>query len=83
MRTNLNVPFSEKDAARRLGAKWDLARKTWYVEDMENLEPFLRWIPDYLKQPVKAPPRPKLTPRGFSKSPRRGSKPSAAPMPRE
>ena len=38
MRTNLNVPFSEKDAARRLGAKWDLARKTWYVEDMENLE---------------------------------------------
>lgn len=67
MRTNLNVPFSDNHKVKRLGAKWDLARKTWYVEDVENLNPFLPWIADYLKQPVKAPPRPKLKPKGFSR----------------
>jgi hypothetical protein len=65
MRTNLNVPFSENHKVKRLGAKWDLARKTWYVEDVVNLEPFLPWIADYLKKPVKAPPR--LKPKFFSK----------------
>ena len=50
MRTNLNVPYEEKDKARTLGAKWDLARKTWYIED---IRPFMKWIPDYLKKPTK------------------------------
>lgn len=54
MRVNLNVPFSEKDKARRLGARWDAARNTWYVENVENLEAFLRWIPDRLKRPTTA-----------------------------
>lgn len=53
MRTNLKVPFQEKDKARALGAKWDLARRTWYIEDMENIEPFLQWIPNHLKIPSK------------------------------
>ena len=48
MRTNLKVPFAEKDAAKRLGARWDAARKVWYVEDLENLKPFLRWMPRHL-----------------------------------
>lgn len=52
MRINLNVPFEEKDQARSLGAMWDAARKTWYVENKERLEPFLKWMPDRLKQPV-------------------------------
>jgi hypothetical protein len=47
----LNVPFSEKDKARRLGAHWDLARKKWYVENMEDLTPFLRWMADHHKHP--------------------------------
>lgn len=51
MRTNLIVPYAEKDAARGLGARWDSARKVWYVEDVEHLERFMRWIPDYLKKP--------------------------------
>ena len=45
MRTNLAVPFQEKDEAKRLGARWDYEARTWYVEDVENLEQFLRWIP--------------------------------------
>ena len=30
-RTELYVPFEEKDAAKALGAKWDNEKKTWYV----------------------------------------------------
>ncbi|WP_367304825.1 DUF5710 domain-containing protein [Burkholderia multivorans] len=44
MRINLSVPFKEKDEARRLEAKWDLARKTWYVVDIEDVQPFIRWM---------------------------------------
>lgn len=53
MRVNLNVPFKEKDSARRLGAQWDAGRRTWYVENVENLEAFLKWIPAHLKRPSK------------------------------
>ena len=42
--TVLNVPFSEKDEAKRLGAKWDAARKKWYVPQGVNVEPFSRWV---------------------------------------
>jgi hypothetical protein len=55
MRINLNVPYAEKDEAHRFGAKWDMARKVWYVEDLPNLEPFLRWMPEHLRRPIKSP----------------------------
>ena len=51
---NLNVPFDEKDSARRAGAKWDLARKTWFVERVEDLTPFLKWMPERLTRPCSA-----------------------------
>ena len=41
MRVNLNVPYEAKDQARRLGSLLDAARKTWYVENVENMEAFL------------------------------------------
>jgi hypothetical protein len=44
MRVNLNVPFAEKDQAKQLGARWDPARKTWYIKDVEDLTQFMRWI---------------------------------------
>lgn len=44
MRIDLNCPFAEKDAAKSLGARWDVARRTWYIENMEDLTPFMRWI---------------------------------------
>lgn len=46
MRINLVTPFAEKDAAKALGARWDAARKLWYINDVADLTPFLRWIPD-------------------------------------
>lgn len=44
MRVNLTVSFEEKDKAKRLGARWDPARKTWYIQDVEDLTPFMPWI---------------------------------------
>ena len=52
MRTDLNVPFHEKDSAKSLGAWWDRGRKTWFVEYVENLELFQRWIHSRLLLPT-------------------------------
>lgn len=59
MRTYLNVPYEQKDAARKLGARWDGIRKQWYVENVENIGGFMRWMPAHLLGPVKSkkPPR--------------------------
>jgi hypothetical protein len=46
MRINLVTPFAEKDAAKALGARWDAAKKCWYIVDMDDLTPFMRWIPN-------------------------------------
>lgn len=53
MRVNLNVPYAEKDLAKALGARWDVAKRVWYVEDLPRLEPFLRWMPKHLTAPSK------------------------------
>lgn len=45
MRLNLKVPFAEKDEAKKLGARWDAAKKVWYIADKEDLAPFARWSP--------------------------------------
>tara|TARA_R110000796_G_scaffold250870_1_gene381074 strand:- start:13025 stop:15178 length:2154 start_codon:yes stop_codon:yes gene_type:complete len=56
-RIYLNVPFSEKDEAKALGAKWDRRAKAWYARDDMELEPFKRW------QETKAKaPEPKIKP---------------------
>jgi hypothetical protein len=41
--TILNVPYAEKEDAKRLGAKWDATRKKWYVPPGLDTEPFSRW----------------------------------------
>ncbi|MBS8275603.1 DUF1738 domain-containing protein [Thalassospira tepidiphila] len=56
-RIYLNVPFSDKDEAKALGAKWDRRAKAWYAHDDMELEPFKRW------QETKAKaPEPKIKP---------------------
>ena len=44
MRTNLTVPYAQKDDAKSLGARWDGINKVWYIEDKEDLTPFMRWM---------------------------------------
>ena len=45
MRHDLKVPFADKDAAKKLGARWDAARKIWYVADNVEIGPFAKWSP--------------------------------------
>jgi hypothetical protein len=42
----LNVPFGEKDEAKALGARYNGARKKWYI-DIQQVAPeaFVRWLP--------------------------------------
>lgn len=45
MRTDLKVPFSEKDEVKNLGARWDSIKKTWYIENVSFLPNFTKWLP--------------------------------------
>ena len=46
MRINLEATYAEKEAVKALGARWDSVRKNLYITDVEDLTPFLRWIPN-------------------------------------
>lgn len=45
----LDVPFSEKDEAKSVGAKWDSEERKWYVPHGLDINLFDRWWPDGLK----------------------------------
>ena len=66
MRTNLKVPFAEKEEAKKLGARWDAARKIWYVEDKADMAPFSKWAPSPHETSGAAEPMPKSTPKPSS-----------------
>lgn len=40
----LKVPFSEKDQAKSLGAKWNAEAKYWYVPAGIDAAPFEKWL---------------------------------------
>ena len=63
MRINLSCPYSEKDQAKALGAKWDADRKVWYIAGVEDLTPFSRWIPllGRMSEDMKPKKKPKIT----------------------
>jgi hypothetical protein len=42
-RIDLCVPFSQKDEAKALGAKWDAVQKIWYVPDGVDAKLFSKW----------------------------------------
>jgi hypothetical protein len=43
-RIYLSVPFSEKDSAKRRGAKWDPIKTKWYIFTDDNIPLFAKWI---------------------------------------
>jgi DNA polymerase III epsilon subunit-like protein len=47
----LNVPFSEKDDVKALGARWDKETKQWYIPDHTNPSQFAKWMKVYLQVP--------------------------------
>lgn len=53
MKVMLNVPFADRDEAKRLGCRFASAAKRWFIEDPDDMQPFMRWMPDHLKAPHK------------------------------
>lgn len=61
--TYLNVPYSDKDEVKSLGAYFDGEKKCWYIpSSIKDITPFKKWIPDknitsiknvYLKVPYE------------------------------
>ncbi len=43
-RIYLEVPYEEKDEAKRLGAEWDALANSWYITDERNINAFKRWL---------------------------------------
>ncbi|OWW18451.1 hypothetical protein AYR66_00410 [Noviherbaspirillum denitrificans] len=41
--TPISVPFAEKDGAKKLGARWDAERRSWYVPPGIDVSLFSRW----------------------------------------
>ena len=41
----LEVPISQKDEAKALGARWDPDARSWYVPAGRDATPFARWLP--------------------------------------
>lgn len=53
MITYLNVPYVQKDEAKSLGAQWSPAKRKWFITDIDDIEPFLKWMPEHLKHPCR------------------------------
>ena len=44
MRTRLNIPDHEIPSAKSLGAQFDKTKNEWFVENQDDLVPYLRWM---------------------------------------
>jgi hypothetical protein len=44
--TRLNVPYKDKDAVKKLGARWDADQKTWYIPVGIDPIPLMKWVED-------------------------------------
>jgi hypothetical protein len=43
MRVDLNVPYSDKDAAKELGAQFDKVKKVWFVTNTMHFAQCAQW----------------------------------------
>ena len=59
--THLNCPFSEKDQAKSLGARWDAMKNKWYIPPGLPLEPFAKWLPNDILERTEEPIQTALT----------------------
>ena len=50
MKIFLKVPFTEKDEAKKLGARWNSEKKLWYIENIDDISPFKKWMSDKVQQ---------------------------------
>lgn len=52
-KTFLAVPYREKEAAKKLGAKWDRDAGLWYAPEGVDLAPLAKFIPEKTPAPAK------------------------------
>jgi hypothetical protein len=55
-RVYLDVPYAEKDEAKRLGARWDPTIRSWYLPAGVSPFPFARWLNPPPGQPALPSP---------------------------
>jgi hypothetical protein len=54
----LHVPYNKKDEAKKVGARWDIINKTWYIKK-EQMSPYFKqylpenWYKVYLNLPYE------------------------------
>lgn len=53
MKVYLNVPYEEKEIAKRKGCHWDDFRKQWFIKNPVHLDQYMRWMPEELLNPTK------------------------------
>lgn len=53
--TYINCPYTEKDQAKSLGAKWDNTNKSWYVPTGLDLSKFEKWLTSEQEKSAKTP----------------------------
>jgi exodeoxyribonuclease VII large subunit len=51
--TYLVTTYADKDSVKALGARWDPARKQWYVLPGHDIAPFSEWLPTGTAAPLK------------------------------
>jgi hypothetical protein len=44
MIVELNVPYEEREQAKKMGCRWNPVKKTWYVVDVDDLSVFSKWF---------------------------------------
>jgi Domain of unknown function (DUF5710) len=54
-RVELRIPFSEKEEAKRRGARWDSEKKTWYIPEGIERSAFEEWLPTPQSPNIRAP----------------------------
>jgi hypothetical protein len=54
-RVILRVPFTEREHAKRLGARWDMGQKMWYVPEGVDATPLKQWLPVAWEPNIRAP----------------------------
>ena len=54
--TYLNCPYSDKDKAKSLGARWDPSKKKWFVPAGVDISAFSAWLPENLYGSLEVEP---------------------------
>ncbi len=54
-RVYLAVPYDDRKAAKRAGAKWDKGAKSWFAEAGADMQTLKKWMPSNTQSPEQVP----------------------------